>query len=195
MAWNSGLMPWKRCEPSGGKTLINKMRDENWDELLKLTRESGLSTERVCALRERITADRAPGAATVVVTGITETRFVEFLAPALVGVNGGPRDVHVCPIPKGQEERITASVAPFDPIDLVVLVSRVSQPLTPRECDLVRRLNPLVAMVRVVFLALPAEEPSPSELAELRSLATIKMKQLGFVDGRALIAEVWSSWT
>jgi hypothetical protein len=76
-------------------------------------------------------------------------------------------------------------------IDQLVLITRLSQPFTESERELAAALNAVSATVRVLIVAVPGEEPTERDLAEVSAFAVNYMRQAGFGDGRCLGAGVW----
>ena len=126
-----------------------RMTEDDWDALVELSNEAGLPPERVRAVRDRFGPKGAPGPPTVLILGREETRFEEFLAPALPrgrsAASEGPRSLEPG---RGLRRVYIWSIAPdleddvaerLDGADLMILVTRVSHPLTPREYELALR--------------------------------------------------------
>jgi hypothetical protein len=85
---------------------------------------------------------------------------------------------------------VLAQLGSLGYLDQVVLVTRLSQPLHQQERSLARSLAALAATARVLIVAVPGEEPSEKDLAEVTAYAVTQMRQAGF-NGRCLGAGVW----
>jgi hypothetical protein len=86
---------------------------------------------------------------------------------------------------------IVAQLASLGYLDQIVLVGRLNQAMHQYECDIAMSLATTAATARVLLVALPGEEPTESELAEVTALCVTRMRQVGFRSGRCLGAGVW----
>lgn len=84
-----------------------------------------------------------------------------------------------------------AQLASLGSLDLAIIVTRLSQPLSQKERETAQALAGLAATVRVLVVALPGEETSVAEAAEVASYAQSQMRQAGFGGGRCLGAALW----
>ncbi len=86
---------------------------------------------------------------------------------------------------------IVSQLASLGHLDQVVIVSRLNQAMHQHECDIAASLATVAATARVLLVALPGEEPTDGELAEVAALAVTRMRQAGFRGGRCLGAATW----
>lgn len=75
--------------------------------------------------------------------------------------------------------------------DKLVLVTRLAQPFHASERELAQSLSGLAAAAQVLVVAVPGEEPSADDLAEVCALGVAQTGQAGFDAGRSLGAAVW----
>jgi hypothetical protein len=85
---------------------------------------------------------------------------------------------------------LRSALAGLGTFDGAWLVSRLSQPFSAEERQLADSLAPLAATARAVFVALPSEEGSEAERAELAAYGVAQLQAHGF-HGRCLGAGVW----
>ncbi len=86
---------------------------------------------------------------------------------------------------------VLAQLASLGYVDQLVLVSRLGQPIHQHERALAASLAGLAATARVLLVALPGEEPTSADLAEVVAFAATALRQEGFASGRCLGAGVW----
>jgi hypothetical protein len=100
---------------------------------------------------------------------------------------------HLIALPAGSrpQKDTLMQLASLGFIDQLVLVTRLAQPLTQSERELAASLNPVSATVRVLIVAVPGEDPTARDSAEVAAYAGNYMRQAGFGDGRCLGAGVW----
>ena len=179
------------------------MTYEDWKVLNRLSEETGISPQRVGFVRSRFEPKESTGDLTALLLGRAETRFEEFFAsafrgsreatpggPRMLKLGGGQQDLAIWSVSSDVEGTLADQIGG---VDLLVLVTRLNHPLTQREWELARRLSTIASVIRIAYVMLPGEEISSSELAELRKLTKIKLRQAGYQDGRALDAELWES--
>jgi hypothetical protein len=75
--------------------------------------------------------------------------------------------------------------------DALVLVSRLNQPLHQAERELLAGLAGVAATARVLVVAVPGEEPTASDVAEVAAYAAGQLRAAGFAAGRSGGAAVW----
>jgi hypothetical protein len=110
--------------------------------------------------------------------------------PGLVHGELGTRHVMAVPSAGPLNASLRSALGGLAPADQVLLVSRLSQPLSGEERRLADSLAPLAATARVVFVALPSEEGTETERAELAAYGLAQLEAHGF-HGRCLGAGVW----
>lgn len=76
-------------------------------------------------------------------------------------------------------------------LGLFALVSRLGQPLSARERQLVETFSGLAVTAKVLFVGLSGEDANRDELAELVAYSKIVMQQSGFAGTRMLASGVW----
>lgn len=86
---------------------------------------------------------------------------------------------------------VLAQLASLGSLDQALIVTRLSQPLSLKERETGQALTALSATVRVLVIALPGEETSETEAAEVASYARSQMRQAGFGGGRCLGSALW----
>jgi hypothetical protein len=86
---------------------------------------------------------------------------------------------------------IVAQLASLGYLDQMVLVGRLNQAMHQHECDIAQSLATTAATGRVLLVALPGEEPTEGELAEVAALCVTRMRQAGFREGRCIGAGTW----
>jgi hypothetical protein len=86
---------------------------------------------------------------------------------------------------------VLAQLASLGYMDQLVLVSRLAQPIHQHERALVSSLAGLAATARVLLVALPGEEPTSADLAEVVAHAAAALRQEGFGHGRCRGVGVW----
>jgi hypothetical protein len=110
--------------------------------------------------------------------------------PYLVRPELGQRHVMVVPSTGAVNLSLRSELEGLGVTDQLLLVTRLSQPLSSEECHLAESLAQLSATARAVFLALPSEEGTPAERAELAAYGVAQLEANGF-RGRCLGAAVW----
>jgi hypothetical protein len=110
--------------------------------------------------------------------------------PGMVRRELGAGHLLVVPSSGPVSHSLASALGGIAPADQVLLVSRLSQPLSSEERRLADSLATLAATARVVFLALPSEEGTESERAELAAYGLAQLEAHGFL-GRSLGAGVW----
>lgn len=85
---------------------------------------------------------------------------------------------------------LLAQLASLGHLELLLLLTRVSQPLPLPDRELTAVLAPLAATARVLAVAIPGEEIAAGEDAELSSYLFSQMQQAGFA-GRFLGSGLW----
>jgi hypothetical protein len=110
--------------------------------------------------------------------------------PGFVHRELGQRHIVAVPSAGPLTASLRSAVGSLAPADQVLLVSRLSQPLSCEERQLAASLSPLAATARVVFVALPSEEGTEAERAELAAYGLAQLEAHGF-RGRCLGAGVW----
>ena len=86
---------------------------------------------------------------------------------------------------------VLAQLASLGYVEQLLLVVRLGQPLHMKERELAKAFAGVAATVRVLVVALPSEEPTADDVAEVCAFAAAQMKQAGFADGRCGGAAVW----
>lgn len=110
--------------------------------------------------------------------------------PCLTRRELGARHIVAIPSTGGLNAAIRSALAGLGTADQVLIVSRVSQPMATDERQLAASFAPLAATARVVFMALPGEEGTQTERAELGAYGVNLLEANGF-RGRCTGAGVW----
>ncbi len=110
--------------------------------------------------------------------------------PAWVHDELKSRHVVVVPSEGTLNTSLRSDLARLGIVDQVLLVSRLSQPFSAEDRQLADSLAPLAATASVVFLALPGEEGTEAERAELAAYGLAQLQKHGF-HGRCVGAGVW----
>ncbi|MCS6977687.1 MAG: hypothetical protein NZM31_11870, partial [Gemmatales bacterium] len=76
-------------------------------------------------------------------------------------------------------------------VEEVVLVTRLGQPLHQSEREMAQALSTVAATIHVLVVALPGEEASDSDMAEVKAYGLQHMRLAGFNDGRCQGVLIW----
>lgn len=96
-------------------------------------------------------------------------------------------------IPIPPEVDLIAQLGTLGYLEQLVIVTRLGQPLHQIEREFARTFSGLCATVRVLIVALPSEDASANDVAELSAYAAAQMRDQGVSLGRYLGAGVWRS--
>ncbi len=195
-----------------------RLAKHEWDLLRSLAVQARIAPERINGLEARWEQDRPrPGAPYTLLVGqpaVLELLLARWLGPEAVGDRPlvlGPQPDRVQP-PLGRwptrrhhlpgHVLVLGTAYPLTPaqeaalaslgfLDQAILVTSLSQPLSQPERELAGSLRAIAATLRVLIVALPSDEMSSGEQAELTDYAVAQVAAQGFSTDRCPGAAIW----